>query len=236
MSFYYKIAGLNVKIESFGRTLEQAKPYLSEGDVSPDIVVRSKYEKVRDNYPYLSDEDVEYLASGGAFYRELLKFDGFMLHSSAVVVDGLAYLFTANSGTGKSTHTALWLKQFGEHAYILNDDKPALRRIDGIWYAFGTPWSGKYDISVNTGVPLAGIAVLERDVNNQIEPYSGKDAVLDILRQANRPKAMEYRIKLMELLDQLIREVPIWKLRCNMEQEAAFVAYQAMSGGLKKGE
>lgn len=227
---YYNIAGLIIAMDTKGRTAEQAKPYQIKFTGEPDIVIHSYADLIKAKTPSFSDDDAEYLGTGGAFYKELLKFDGFRFHSSAVVVDGHAYLFSANSGTGKSTHTGLWLQQFGERAYILNDDKPALRLIDGVWYAFGTPWSGKHDISVNTGVPVAGIAILERGEENHIEPYSGKEAIFDIFRQSNRPKAMEYRVRLLELLDQLIRNVPVWKLRCNMQPEAAIVSYEAMSG------
>jgi len=153
-----------------------------------------------------------------------------MLHSSAVVVDGRAYLFTADSGTGKSTHASLWLRQFPNNAYILNDDKPALRLINGTWYAFGTPWSGKNDISVNAGVPVAGIAVLERGENNEIAPFSGVAAIHALLKQVNRPILMEYRVLLLELLDKLITKVPVWKLKCNLDAEAAIAAYEGMSG------
>lgn len=153
-----------------------------------------------------------------------------MLHSSAVVVDGKAYLFSANSGTGKSTHTGLWLQLFGDRAYILNDDKPALRLEDGVWYAYGTPWSGKHDISVDARVPVGGIAMVHRGEENSIRPFYGKDAVLELMRQVNRPKDMQFRMKLLELLDQFFNLVPIWYLECNMDQEAAIVAYEAMSG------
>lgn len=230
MKSKYKIAGLTVEMESFGRAVEQARPYLCESDQPVDIVISSNWEEKKEKYPHLSDSDGEYLASGFDFYKKLLHFGGFQLHSSAVVVDGKAYLFTANPGTGKSTHTGLWLQLFGERAFILNDDKPALRLIDGTWYAFGTPWSGKHDISVNTGVPVAGIAVLERGEINRIAPLGGQEAVLPIIRQCNRPKAAEYRVRLMALLDQLITQIPIWKLQCNMDPEAAIVSYEAMSG------
>ena len=230
MGSFYSIAGLTVQMDSFGRTEEQAQPYRCECSGKPDIVMRSFRDDVRKTYPSVSDDDAEYMGTAAFFYKELLKFDGFQFHSSAVVVDGRAYLFSANSGTGKSTHTGLWLRQFGERAYILNDDKPALRLIDGIWYAFGTPWSGKHDLSVNTGVPVAGIAVLERGTVNQIERYSGKAAIFDVFRQTNRSKSQENSILLLELLDKLFRDVPVWKLRCNMEPEAAVVSYEAMSG------
>ncbi len=230
MRQFYRIAGLNVEMDSFGRSVEQAQPYRIEHCTQSDIIIESNWPSKKKDYPLLSDSDGEYLATGFSFYKQLLFHHGFQLHSSAVVVDGKAYLFTADSGTGKSTHTSLWLQQFGERAFILNDDKPALRLEDGVWYAYGTPWSGKHDISVNTRVPVAGIACLERGEENRIESFSGQEAVLTILRQSNRPKAPEYRIKLLELLDKLITQVPIWKLRCNMDPEAAIVSYEAMSG------
>lgn len=228
---YLKVADLTIFMDSYGRVMEQAKPYEVEAVENPDVIIRSEWEALKSKYPTLSDDDGEYLATGKSFYQQLLQFDGFMLHSSAVVVDGKAYLFTAASGTGKSTHTGLWLKQFGDRAYILNDDKPALRLIDGVWYAFGTPWSGKNDISVNTGVPVAGIAVLTRNENNEIEPFLGREAILTIFTQTNRKtNTVAHRAKLLELMDKLLRAVPVWKLKCNMEPEAAIVAYEAMSG------
>lgn len=233
----YSVAGLTVAMKSFGRTQEQAKSYLSNESESYDILIESKWgemkEECRKIWGEVSDEDGEYVYTGASFYRQLLNFDGLMLHSSAVVVDGKAYLFSATSGTGKSTHTQLWLKMFGDRAFILNDDKPALRLIDGVWYAFGTPWSGKHDISVNTGVPVAGIAMVERAEENEITPWSGKDAIFAIFTQVNRPRDMEFRVKLLELLDKLMTQVPVWKLRCNMDPDAARVSYQAMSAGRK---
>jgi hypothetical protein len=142
----------------------------------------------------------------------LLEHNGIMLHSSCVVVDDRAYLFTAPSGTGKSTHTNLWLNHFGDRAYILNDDKPALRLENGVWYAYGTPWSGKFDINRNARIPVAGIAVLERCVDNSIVPYSGFAAITSILDQMIRPASEEYRTTILDTLDMLMRNIPIWKL------------------------
>ena len=232
----YRIAGLAVSMETFGRTQKQAVPYLCDSEQAADIIVESNREAVKNRFPDVSDDIAEYLSTGSSFYRQLLTYDGFMLHSSAVVVDGKAYLFSANSGTGKSTHTKLWLRYFGDHAYILNDDKPALRMIDGKWYAYGTPWSGKDDISVNAGVEIAGIAVLERAESNEIEPHRGKEAIFDIFSQTNRPKAYELREKLLMLIDKLIADIPIWKLKCNIELEAAEVAYSAMCIGKQNRE
>lgn len=229
MEKFYRIAGLTVKMDSFGRTVEQAVPYEIDPCDQVDITITWDWRELQERYPKTSDDICEYLFSGSNFYTHLLKFDGLMLHSSAVVMDGKAYLFTADCGTGKSTHTGLWLKAFGDRAFILNDDKPALRLEDGVWYAYGTPWSGKHDISVNTRVPLGGIAVVNRCDTNWLEPMEAKEAVFNILRQTSKPRGMEYRIKMLELLDQLITRIPVWKLHCNMDVEAAQVAFKTMS-------
>ena len=226
----YEVAGLKFTMDSWGRTVEQAAPYEIPFRDGVDFALVSSWPEKKAVYPSLSDDDGEYLATGAVFYRHLLEYGGMMLHSSAVVVDGRAYLFSADSGTGKSTHTQIWLKLFGDRAYILNDDKPALRREPGGWFAYGTPWSGKNDISVNARIPIGGIAMIERAENNEIEPFAGKEAIRRILAQLNKVKDMQHRVLQLELLDKLLQEVPVWKLKCNMEDRAAIVSYEAMSG------
>ncbi|MBQ8621415.1 MAG: hypothetical protein IJ422_03780 [Oscillospiraceae bacterium] len=230
---YYKIAGLVVEMDSFGRTLKQAEPYRCEA-TKPDIVIRTDWRALQKNQPHLSDEDCEYLCTGGSFYRQLLNFDGMMLHASAVVLDGKAYLFSAPCGTGKSTHTALWKQVFGNRAVILNDDKPALRLENGTWYAYGTPWSGKFDMSVNMKAPVAGICFLHQAAENQIKPLGGVQAVRHLLEQTSWPPEPDPRCKLMELLDQLIRKIPLFEMGCNTEFEAVRISYNAMSNPPKE--
>lgn len=226
---YYKIANLTVAMDSFGRTVEQAQPYLTDFCGSADITIQSNWGALQAAQPHLSDEDAEYLTSGGSFYRQLLSFDGMMLHASAVVREGKAYLFTAPCGTGKSTHTRLWLENFPD-AFILNDDKPALRLEEGIFYAYGTPWSGKTAQNRNVRVELGGICILGRAAENRITLYSGSAALHDILEQTIRPRDPLLMGKLLDLLDRLLTRVPVWKLECNMEPQAASVSYNAMSG------
>ncbi len=228
MTQYYKIANLIVAMDSFGRTVAQAQPYLTE-PAQPDITIQADWKVLQTAQPHLSEEDSEYLVTGGSFYRQLLKFGGMMLHSSAVVLDGKAYLFTAPCGTGKSTHTRLWLENFPD-AFILNDDKPALRLENGKFFAYGTPWSGKTTQNRNVRVELAGICVLRRGKDNTIEPYTGRGALHAILEQTVRPRDPLLMGNLLGLLNVLMQTVPVWKLECNMEPEAALVSYKAMSG------
>lgn len=230
----YRIAGLTVAMDSFGRTVQQAEPYRIDDISEPDIRIDSNYHLLKEMYPRLSEDACEYLSTGSSFYRQLLRYDGMLLHSSAVVVDGRAYLFTAPCGTGKSTHTKLWLQVFGDRAQILNDDKPALRLVGGQFYAYGTPWSGKYDCSVNMRAPIGGICVLERGSENRIEPFGGFPAIHAVLAQTMRSKNAEFMERILSLMDRLLTDVPVWKLKCNMDPEAALVSYRAMSGKLQE--
>ena len=231
MKQYYRVADLVIEMDSFGHTVIQAIPYEIEGKHTPDIVIKTDWQSLKESQPHLSEEDCEYLSTGSSFYRQLVEFDGLMLHSSAVVMDGRAYLFSAPCGTGKSTHTALWRSVFGEdRAFILNDDKPAIRLENGEFFAYGTPWSGKTDQNVNMRVPIGGICVLRRGETNKIEPCGGSAAVFAILEQTARSKAPEFMNKLMDLIVLLVEKVPVWRMECKMDPEAAIMSYTAMSG------
>lgn len=231
MYHYYKIADLTVKMNTFGRTADLAFPYRIEPCSQVDITIDPGYQILKAFQPDADDELCEYLASGRVFYRNLIAFDGMMLHASAIAIDGKAYLFSADSGTGKSTHVGLWRQVFGdERVRIINDDKPALRLENGTWYVYGTPWSGKYGLNLNLRYPLAGICFLERGQTNKIQPYTKSDIVFRFLKQTYRSKKVDIQEKTLSHIGSLLEKVPVWQLECNMEQEAAMLAYRAMTG------
>ena len=179
-------------------------------------------------HPELNSDDWEYMLTGSDFYTALIDFDGILLHSSCVAVDGVAYAFSADSGTGKSTHTQLWLKHFGDRAHIVNDDKPAIRFIDGKVYACGTPWSGKYDYSTPEILPLGGICFLERSKTNQIKKADTSKAIYNIFSQTVRKLGPSKMEKLFDVLEKIFANVPIWELGCNISDEAVLTSYNAM--------
>lgn len=231
----YSIAGLTVNMKNpKGRTKKQAIPYLAENQSENqkiDINIEVTEKRVNDYvnaHPELDAGDWEYMLSGMDFYTRLIDYSGILLHSSCVVVDGCAYTFSADPGTGKSTHTNLWLKHFGERAYILNDDKPALRIIDGTVYACGTPWSGKYDYSTPKLVPLAGICFLQRSKTNWIKKAETTKAVYNIFSQTSRKISAEKMEKLFDVLEEIFSKVPIYDFGCNISDEAVSVSYNAM--------
>lgn len=236
MEKMYRICDLNV-LADLRHSMISARAYKYLCDAGAvDIIIpydRDRIEALMEQGA-LSEDSAENILTADIFYTELLRFNGFMLHSSAVAVDGKAYLFSAPSGTGKSTHTSLWKRTFGERAVIINDDKPALRVIDGKVYAYGTPWSGKSDLNVNISVPVAGICVLERSAENYIHPLDEGEAVFSILNQTIRPRSEELMSVLLEHLDKVLCGVKVWKMGCNISDDAAIMAYEAMSGANEK--
>ena len=230
----YDIAGLKVDLKNTsGRTGKQALPYLAdnqdetEADITIDVTPK-RIENAMAEHPELNQGDWEYMLTGSDFYTQLIKYKGILLHSSCIVVDGWAYAFSADSGVGKSTHTQLWLKHFGDRAHILNDDKPAIRIIDGRVYACGTPWSGKYDYSTPEIVPLAGICFISRGEENRIKKADTSKAIYNIFAQTVRKLGADAMENLFDVLDEIFKKVPIWDLECNISDEAVLTSYNAM--------
>ena len=225
----YDICGLLVGMEPDGITQRQAEKYLSNINSEPDMIVKplkkEDYDSKTRYYPF---EQYQYLTCGVDFYRKLLDFNGIMLHASAVVVDDGAYLFSAASGTGKSTHTQLWLELFGERAFILNDDKPAIRIIDNAIYAYGTPWSGKYDISVNKAVRLKGICFLNRGKSNKIERLDFQTAVIRLYHGTLKKLDANQTQKSFDIIEQIVKGIPVYEMFCTPDIEAAKIAFNTM--------
>lgn len=228
----YRICGIRAECDfSFPTMISRAEKYREDFALTAEISVScaDKYaELLRRSNPSLSEDDVEIIGTAKSFYMQLLSHGGFMLHSSAVELDGRAYLFSAPSGTGKSTHTEQWLRLFGERARIINDDTPAICVVDGNILAFGTPWSGKSDLNINVGVPLQGICMLERSTENFIEPLSADKAVFGILNQTVRPPIESGMDCLLSLIDEVVNRIPMWRMGCNISTAAAQTAYDAM--------
>lgn len=231
MELSYRIAGLTVNMATFGFAYDRSRPYQIEYVAEPDITVESDWRALQERHPGVHELFCEYTSTGMDFYKKILAFDGMLLHSSAIIMDGKAYLFSADSGTGKSTHTSLYRRYYGdERVRILNDDKPAIRLEEGTFYAYGTPWSGKTDLNLNLRAPLAGICLLERGEKNEIAPMPARKALFRLLQQTCRFEDEEKMDKVLYLMDMLLQTTPVWSMTCNMEPEAARVSYEAMSG------
>ena len=198
---------------------------------------KSAGEDIKEGIPirHFSDAYLETLAVYRKIADCLLSCNTLLFHGSVIAVDGEGYLFTAKSGTGKSTHTRLWREYFGERAVMVNDDKPLLRITDSGVTAYGTPWDGKHRLSTNTAVPLKGICILARDTTNHIEPVEPHAVYPLIVQQTNRSLSADGMKQTLSLIDRMLNVVPVYRLGCNMDIEAARVAYEGMNR-LKKQE
>ena len=236
--FCVEIAQKTVKLQTvYEKTWEQCARYLT--DAEPDFVVSVNREDItrmresaaredalegKEPQSY-SDAYLESLAMYRKICEKMVDFDTILMHGSVVAVDGEAFLFTAKSGTGKSTHTRYWREFFGERAVMVNDDKPLLKLTDDGALACGTPWDGKHRLSTNVCLPLRAICILERGETNEITPISAREALPMVFQQTYRPKKLS---KYMEIIDKLTQRVKFYRLRCNMSPEAARIAYEAM--------
>lgn len=234
-----KIADLYVEISEAGGLSSRLESYAVKEkpavDFTPDITIREDIYKL-ERWSGLSYENSVYMESGELFYVKLIKRGGMMLHSSAVELDGRAYLFSGPSGMGKSTHARLWKSLF-ENAKVLNDDKPALREVDGVWYAYGTPWCGKDGININMKAEIAGICFLKRGDKNAIRRIPKIEAVSAILSQTIANFAISEPIHaLMGVIERLVDKIPIYELICKAEPEAAELSYETMSKGAPNNE
>ena len=198
---------------------------------------KSAREDIKEGIPirHFSDAYLETLAVYRKIADCLLSCDTLLFHGSVIAVDGEGYLFTAKSGTGKSTHTRLWREYFGERAVMVNDDKPLLHITDSGVTAYGTPWDGKHRLSTNIAVPLKGICILTRDTTNHIEPAEPHAAYPMIVQQTNRSLSADGMKQTLSLIDRMLNVVPVYRLGCNMDIEAARLAYEGMNR-LKKQE
>lgn len=224
----YKIADVVVEMQQqFDETAYWYAPYLYDGEEESEFSIGVTDEEIN----YLVTEGVgitpsiaENMVLGNKFNRRLMKFYGSYIHSSAMVFDGKAYLFSAPSQTGKSTHTKKWLNRFGDRVKIINDDKPSFRFINGKCIVYGTPFAGGTDVQLNTSAELGALVFIERAEENSLEKLPTSRAVSLLISQS--PGRANERIgdRQLEMFSMLLSKYPAYLLRCNMDDSAVDTA------------
>jgi len=158
-----------------------------------------------------------------------MKHYGSYIHSSALLFDGKAYLFSASSGTGKSTHTRKWLARFGDRARIINDDKPSFRFIDGKCVVYGTPFAGGTDVQANISAELGALVFIERGEENSIEKISPAMSIRLLLNQSPSRANEAIGERQLEMFSMLLTKYPAYLLRCNMDDSAVDAALEILN-------
>lgn len=230
----YCFADIPVRIRHhYSYLAEQCRDYLCDAAPTMEINITEKElerERERAEIPNSPDPYLESLACYRTFCERVVDQRVLLFHSSAIAVDGRAYLFAAPSGTGKSTHTALWRRVLGDRAVMVNDDKPLLRLADDNVLVYGTPWDGKHRLSNRISVPVGGICFLSRGQENRIHRVSPNEGLAHLLEQTFRPESTQGMEKMLGLLIDLCMRVPLWSLACNISEEAAKLSYHTMRG------
>lgn len=204
---------------------------LGQADIDAERL-RSAHQDERAGRPAheFSDSYLETLALYRKIAEVMVAHDAVVFHGCVLAVDGRAYVFTAPSGIGKTTHARYWLRMV-EGAYVLNGDKPLLRMRDGMAYACGTPWRGKEGMGVSEDLPLGGICILERAEEPRIASESLAGALGMLVRQTYRPESPAYFVRCVELIGQIGTSVPLWRMGCTLDERCALVSHQAMVCG-----
>lgn len=230
----YKFGDVPVEIRNRGQYFRDCCiDYLAK-DETPKFTILATDEDLEYEQSHAEDDNkfsksyLEFVALYRKFCEKVLDFGVVLCHGSVVEYKNMAYMFTAPSGTGKSTHAKLWRQHFGSDVVMINDDKPLLRfEEDGI-YAYGTPWDGKHHLSTNKRAKLAGICFLHQAEENSITRINAEEAVSLLMNQIYRPRHTEGLIKTMGYADRLISEVPMYSMGCTISEEAVVMAYNAM--------
>ena len=169
-----------------------------------------------------------------AIYRKiaenLIDREIFLFHGSAIAYKGSGVLFTAVSGTGKSTHAALWKEAFPGDVLYVNDDKPLIRFDGDVPYVCGTPWNGKHFRGDPVEVPLRAVCFLKRGTENRMSRIEKRDAWPGMLQQSYRPASQERFVRLMELLDKMADHTDLFTLCYRPDREAAMLAKKTIFG------
>lgn len=243
MTKRYKIAGIVIEVNwLYEKVHEYCRDYLTDEPVDFSVTITPEditfeREITAQEYAYeglplpdFSQGALEETAVYRKIAEKMPDYDTFVFHGSVIAADGIGYLFTAKSGTGKSTHTRLWREYLGDRAVMVNDDKPLLKVTDEGVIAYGTPYNGKHRLGANISVPLKAICILERDQENHIECITKAQAYAMLLQQVYRPQDAAQMAKTLQLVDKLAEHVELYRLGCNMDISAAEVAYNAMKG------
>lgn len=236
--FTIQLAGVNILINSvYTQTKNVFVDFIT--NESPDYCIdmtmqRIKAERNLLRMTYPSKTFCDFEIEVNALYRELpkilIKENVILLHGVLIRMNGKGYIFTAPSGTGKSTHARLWCAVFGDIVKIINGDKPLLKlSSDGV-YAYGSPWKGKEKIGLNESVKLFGICYLQRGNINQIEHIEfNTDSLAWLLEQSQIFGLESTAIERIKWFKEAVKYVALFNLKCNISDESVKVAYAGMN-------
>jgi hypothetical protein len=233
--FKIKIADLTVAFDNKYSYVEAlCRPYFS--DEEPDFTLSATDEEIEREAKKLSvsPDYGESVALCSHLADRLYLYDAFLAHGAVLQQADNAYLISADSGVGKTTHVHLWKRVYGDEVGILNGDKPIIRKKDGVFFAEASPWRGKEREGGKGSARLRAVCFLERAEQNSAERISPSLAASELIRHIYMPRDGAAMMKTLALVDELSRELTAVKLSVNMDESAARVAREFIEENIKK--
>lgn len=234
MKFIVGLADKYIEINSVYDALRNFfKDYLVT-DVTPDFSVSLNQEDISAEQEMTSENQfsptyLETLALLRKLAEILPSHNRILMHGASISYNEHAYLFTAPSGTGKSTHIRLWKKYLGDDVKIVNGDKPFISLEDEP-VIYGSPWAGKENWHRNCKMPLKGICFVQRGTTNSIRRIEASDCLSLLFKQVYLPADTLAAGLTLELVDMLIKKVPLYVLTCDMSEDAVRCSFEALTG------
>lgn len=232
LSFDISLADLVVRIDSkYDFTERLCKDFICSGEKA-DLAVFASDEEISAESALYKDPFSRGYCESVCLYRaiaEQLPFlDRFVFHGAAVEAFNKSYIFTAPSGTGKTTHVSLLLKHFGDNVSVINGDKPIIMVRGGETIVYSAPWAGKEGWKSNASARLGGVVLLRRGTVNSIKRIAPEEYFEELVCQAYVPCDGRAMLKTLDMLDELSRSVPFYLLECDMSLEAAKTSFEIM--------
>lgn len=228
-----KLAELLIGIESRFPSIKQyCEKYLASGETDFTVSVSDQdiaAEKALSEEDF-SDEAAERVCIYRSIAERLPSLSRFVFHGAAISYKGKAFIFTAPSGTGKSTHIRLWREHIGKEVHIINGDKPILHAEENGIMVYSSPWAGKEHWNKNISAPLSAICIIKRGKENRIKKLPAGSAIAQLIRQIYLPKSREAKMQTLTLLDLMLKNVPVYLLQCDMSYDAVKTSFEAMTG------
>lgn len=238
MKFMIEVADLLIEVESvYPQLVQYCKDYRAEAadGRTPDFSVLMTKEEIAACHAGLLEPSSMEFAEKMLLLRKLAEqlpfYHRFYMHGAAITYENDAYIFTAPSGTGKTTHISLWRKYLGSAVDIINGDKPFLSvEPAGGVTVYGTPWAGKEGWQKNRSAAVRGICFLRQAKENHIRKLQPFECVQLLLQQIFVSRDVKSAELTLELIDGLMQRVPCYLLECNREEEAVRMSFETLTG------
>ena len=233
-SFIVNFAELYIKIHTHYDYMENyCKDYIVQSDTYDfEVYPDEHYLSIMNNDPNFSDAYCESISLYEEIAKKLPYYNAFVFHGASITYKDKGLLFTAPSGTGKTTHIKLWRQYFKSDVDIINGDKPIIRIFDDCIKIYGTPFCGKEGWHKNRSANLHSLCIVRRGLTNTIKNIEASDAMIPLYNQMYFSKDdKESALLSMTLFDKLLTSIPIYILECDISEEAVLTSYRGMIHG-----